>query len=234
MMSWYTPERIKADLRVYERVGINALVARTDNRMIPLLLEHRAEGGCLQWFAQTCPEVAPQHLSVERAVEGGAVACHIHGGLMDHLYLNGRLNEIVPVIDLIKKAGMLAAVAGHLPGVFRWAEEHLDLDFYLCSYYNPIPRDQHPEHVHTETEYFLEDNRTEMVTLITTLSRPVIHFKVLAAGRNEPEAAFRTAAACMRPGDAMCVGFFTGDDPAQIETDARLLSEALAGAAAGA
>jgi len=234
MMSWYKSERIKAALRESERVGINTLVARTDHHVMRFLLEHRDEGGHLQWFAQTCPEVGPQHMCVERAVAGGAVACHIHGGLMDYLYQNGKLDEIVPVIDLIKQAGMLAAVAGHLPDIFRWAEEHLDLDYYMCSYYNPMPRDRNPEHVRSETEYYLEEDREAMCALIPTLSHPVIHYKVLAAGRNAPEATFRAVAARMRANDAVCVGFFTGDDPKIIETDARLMSEALAVTAAGA
>ncbi len=227
MMSWYKTERIKAALRESERVGINAVVARTDHHVMRFLLEHRDEGGGLQWFAQTCPEVGPQHMCVERAVAGGAVACHIHGGLMDYLFQNGKLDEIKPVIGQIKQAGMLAAVAGHLPGVFRWAEDNLDLDYYMCSYYNPMPRDRNPEHVRSETEYYLEEDRAAMCALIPTLSRPVIHYKVLAAGRNDPAAAFKSVAACMRGNDAVCVGFFTGDNPGIIETDARLLEEIL-------
>lgn len=227
MMLWYKTERIKETLRECERVGINSIVARTDNHILRLLMEYRDEGGSLQWFAQTCPEVGPQEMCVERAISGGAVACHIHGGLMDYLFQNGKLDEIIPVVRMIKDAGMPAAVAGHLPEIFRWAEDHLDLDYYMCSYYNPMPRDRNPEHVRSEQEHYLERDRDAMVALIPGLSRPVIHYKIMAAGRNDPAEAFRAASSCMRENDAVCVGFYTGDDFGMIERDATLLDQSL-------
>jgi len=61
-----------------------------------------------------------------------------------------------------------------------------------------------------------------MTRLIGGLSRPVIHYKILAAGRNEPEEAFAYCKSRMRPQDLACVGVFTGDDPGMLETDVRI------------
>jgi len=49
-----------------------------------------------------------------------------------------------------------------------------------------------------------------------------IHYKVLAAGRNDPEQAFAYCCARMRPQDLACIGIFTGDDARMLETDVRL------------
>ena len=92
MKRYYTTQRIKDTLREAERLGVNTLVGRTDHHVMRLLLEYWDEGGKIQWFAQTCPGVGPTEMCVRRALEGGAKACHIHGGVMDHLLAQGRIN----------------------------------------------------------------------------------------------------------------------------------------------
>jgi hypothetical protein len=93
----------------------------------------------------------------------------------------------------------------------------------MCSYYNPTPRDEQPEHIQGTPEKFLPQDRDRMVRLIQTLGRPVIHYKVLAAGRNTPEGAFAFVAKHLRPQDAVCVGVYTPDNPGMLEEDLLLL-----------
>ncbi|HUU27146.1 MAG TPA: hypothetical protein VM123_04970 [archaeon] len=228
MMRYYKTGKIKETLFEAQRLGINTVVSRTDHHVMRFLLEYWDEGGTLQWFAQTCPEVGPQEMCVERAVSGQARACHIHGGVADHLYAQGRLDELVPVVRQIHETGMLAGIAGHQPGVIKWAEENLEVDYYMCSYYNPIGRDDNPEHVRGMAETYLEKDRKVMTDLIKGLSRPVIHYKVMAAGRNDPAEAFAYAAGCMRPEDAVCVGVYTEKNPEMLEEDVNLLGKYLA------
>ena len=139
--------------------------------------------------------------------------------------------EIVDTIQVIRDAGLPAGVAGHAPYIFDWAEHHLDLDFYMCCYYNPSPRDKQPWHDPTVKEQYLEQDRQLMIERIKTLSKPVIHDKVLAAGRNDPRAGLFFAAQNMRPGDAVCVGFYTKDDPAMIAQDIAWFQKGLEAAA---
>ena len=147
MRRFYTTARIKETLREAEGLGINAFLGRADAHVARVLLEFWDEGGQVQWIAQTCPEHGAPENSVRRAIAAGAAACYIHGGVMDFLLAQGRLDEVSAAIELIKAAGLAAGVAGHNPEVFRWAEENLDVDFYMCSYYNPIPRDKSAAHV---------------------------------------------------------------------------------------
>ena len=171
-------------------------------------------------------------MAVDRAVGAGARACFVHGGVTDHALANNRLDELPPAIDYIRKTGLPAGIAGHDPGVFRWAEEHLDCDFYMCSYYNSAHRDQHAEHRSGMPEWFRPEDRQAMVELIRTIRRPVIHYKVLAAGRNDPAEGLGFAARHLRPGDAVCVGAHTGDKPGMLAEDVQLLREALTRASA--
>lgn len=233
MKRYYMTETIKRTIRDAESLGVNTMVARTDHHVMRVLLEYWDQGGTIQWFAQTCPEVGDHQACVARAAAGGARACHIHGGVMDFLLAQGRLDEIPPVVKMIRDRGMLAGIAGHNPKVFEWAESNLDLDYYLCSYYNSAHRDARAEHVSGMKEWFLDEDRQIMAGLIRTLSRPVIHYKVMAAGRNDPRAALDFVARHMRATDAVCVGVYTRDRPEMLREDVALLLEAFSSAPAG-
>jgi hypothetical protein len=228
MRRFFTTARIKETLRRAEDLGIDALIARADHHVMRFLLEHWDEGGAIQWLAQSCPEYADHQASIARAAAGGARGCHIHGGITDHLWAQGRLAEVAPAVRAIRDQGLAAGIAAHNPAVLEWAEEHLDLDYYLCCYYNSAHRDQRAEHVSGRPEWFLDEDRQRMADLIRRLSRPAVHYKILAAGRNPPAAAFAYAAAALRPGDAVCVGVFPQDHPSMLEEDVALFEAALA------
>ncbi len=226
MKSYYTVDKIKSTIREAENLGVNTLVARTDHHIMRMLLEYWDQGGKIQWFAQTCPEVGNHEMCVSRAASLGAKACHIHGGVVDFLLAQKRFNEIPPVIDLIRSHGMLAGIAGHNPAVFEQAEKELDVDYYMCSYYNSAHRNKRAEHVSGMKEWFLEKDRKVMTNLIQKLSKPVIHYKVMAAGRNNPKEAFDFCAKVIRPEDAVCIGVYTKDNPEMLKEDVRLFNDA--------
>ncbi len=227
MVGWFTLDRTKGLLREAESLGINTFIARTDPNVMRVAREYRDEGGKIAWFAQTCPPEGPPELCIQRAIECGAVACHLHGGYMDHQLLNGQMDHIPGLIDMIRSAGMLAGVAAHDPRVIEWAEEHLDVDYYMCCYYNSMHRKERPEHVHGAPEWFWPEDRDIMTQLIQRLSKPAIHYKILAAGRNDPAEAFAYAARAMRPTDAVCVGVYTEHNPNMLREDVELLERSL-------
>ncbi len=227
MRHYYTTERIKALYRQAESLGVKTHIARADHHIIRVLMEYWDEGGGIEWIAQTCPEVGSPERGATNGIRNGAKAIYIHGGVTDNLLHHGRLQEIQSVINTVRDAGLPCGVAGHLPAVFEYAEEHLDCDFYVCSYYNPVPRDKSPEQG-TESLRFDPLDREKMTALIRKLSRPAIHYKIMAAGRNDPQAAFAYAARAMRPSDAVCVGIYPKHRPSELAQDISLLKEALA------
>jgi hypothetical protein len=226
MRSFFTTQRIKQTLREAESLGVNTLVARADQHILRVLLEYKDEGGSIQWLAQTCPEFSTPFHSLQRASQYGATGCQIHGGVMDFWLAQGKLDEAKPVIDTTRSLGMLAGIAGHNPQVFEWAEENLDVDYYMCAYYNPDHRDERAEHQHGAVEQFLESDRQAISAVIRSLSKPVVHYKILAAGRNEPQQAFEYAASQMRPQDAVCVGIYPNDNPDMLKENIALLQAA--------
>lgn len=230
MKRFFTYARIKDTIRQAETLGVNTMIARADQHVMRMFMEYWDEGGKVQWFAQTCPEVGSHQVCAERAAANGARACHLHGGVMDYTLAQGRMSEIPDVIKMIRDKGMLAGIAGHNHQVFEWAEANsLDVDYYMCSYYNPTNRGQRAAHVSGETEWFLEEDRAAMVKVISKLPQPVIHYKILAAGRNDPAAAFAFAASHMRRNDAVCVGVYPKDHPDMVRQDVDLLMGALSG-----
>jgi hypothetical protein len=232
MRHFFTTGKIKETLREAEALGVNTLIARSDFHVMRMLMEYRDEGGTLQWFAQTCPEVGSHAACIQRAAGYGAKAVHLHGGVMDHRFAQGNLDDVQPALDLIRQNGMLAGIAAHNPRVIEWAEENLDLDYYLCCYYNPERRDEGAAHNPLAQEAYLEEDRQAMTDLIPQLSRPVVHYKIMAAGRNDPRAAFAFAASKMRANDAVCVGIYQKDNPGMLREDTRLLEESLLAQAA--
>ena len=123
---------------------------------------------------------------------------------------------------------MPAGVAAHMPDCWVWAEEHLDLDFYMGCYYNPSPRDKVPHHDPATQESYLESDRDERLAVIKSLTKPVIHYKG-AGGRTQPPQieGLTFAAQQMRPQDAVCVGIYTGDNANMLIEDLEIFSRQL-------
>ncbi len=226
MKHYFTTERCKALYREAESLGITTHIGRADHHIMRILMEHWDEGGTIQWIAQTCPELGGPERGALNGIHNGAKAVFIHGGQTDNLHHHGHLLEVQPVINMVRDAGLPCGMAGHKTEIFAFAEEHIDCDFYMCCYYDPLPRDKSPEHI-TQDEYFAPEHREQMTQFIQQLSRPVIHYKIMASGRSDPREAFAYAARAMRPTDAVCVGIFQKRRPHELADDVRLLREAL-------
>lgn len=227
MRTWYTTARIKETMREAESLGITTFLGRTDAHIRRTLLEYWDEGGAIQWFAQTAPEFASLAGNVSQAIGTGATAVYLHGGQMDFLVAQNQLDVIKSFVQQVKDAGVAVGVAGHNAKVHVWANEHLELDFHMCSYYNPTPRDKNAEHVHGATEVFDDDDRAAMVATIQQLRAPAIHYKIFAAGRKDPGEAFAFVAQHLRPQDAVCIGIFARDKPDMLAEDVQLFQEAV-------
>lgn len=72
---------------------------------------------------------------------------------------------------------------------------------------------------------YLPDDRDIAVSAIQAIPEPIIAIKVLAAGRNEPNDAFRFALENIKPIDAMAVGMYTRFQSDQIQQNAITVGE---------
>jgi hypothetical protein len=224
MLHYFTTDCVKRTLADAERLGVNTHLSRADHHVMRYLMEYWDEGGKIQWIAQTCPEVGSAARGVSNGIDGNASAVYLHGGWMDFMLAQGKLDEVPDRIKQIHDAGLPAGAAGHVPEVFDWAEEHLDCDFYMCSYYNPSPRDRNAEQAQGIVENYDDADRAAMLERIRDLSKPVIHYKVMAAGRNDPADAMKVVAENLRENDVVCIGVFPKDNPDMLAEDIRLLN----------
>lgn len=227
MIRYFTSARIKAIFREAEALGINTFLGRADKHIVRLLAEYWDEGGTIQWIAQTCPEFGSPLAGANAAIRGGAHAVYIHGGQMDFLLANNRLEEAVEAVQRIQEAGLPAGIAAHKPDAQVWANEHLKLDLHMCSYYNPSPRDKDAAHHAGLAEIYDPLDRDRMVSIIPSLKAPAIHYKIFAAGRSDPAEAFRFVKGHLRPQDAVCVGVYPKDKQDMLAEDVSLFEECL-------
>ncbi len=214
MRHWWTTARIKNCLRQCEDLGVNTFLGRGDNHIQRLLTEYRDEGGAIQWIAQTCPERKSIEANIRQICGTGADACYLHGGMADGIFRDGDPEVMRDWIALIKDLGMVAGLASHnWQYPLRAEEMGLGCDFYLCCFYDLYGRGG---------EIYDPEDREAMVETIQKIARPCVAYKILAAGRNEPEAAFEYAFANIKPTDPVCVGVYTEDHPDQVAEDVAL------------
>ncbi|MCM8810744.1 MAG: hypothetical protein NC917_03750 [Candidatus Omnitrophica bacterium] len=225
MKKYFTTERIKSTLKNAEKNGINTFIGRADHFILRVLFEYKEGGGKIQWIAQTCPEIRTQELSIDMAVAGNPVGYYIHGGYTDYLFLNNKISSIIPLVEKIKSYGILSGIAGHIPEVFLWAEENIDVDFYMCSYYNPISRKEKPEKDSLQEEKFSDKDRDKMIEVIRKIKKPVIHYKIFAAGRKDPEESINFLSKNAKENDMVCIGIYDEEKRDMIEENIKLMKK---------
>ena len=220
MEDYYTTRQIIADLRQAEESGINTLLARADRHIMRTLNEYRNAGGTLQWIAQTPKDTEYAELGayLEIIARYKPIAIYHHGGTTDKLYAQGRLASLQENLKRIRELGCAVGIGTHEPSVLKHCyTEGYDVDFYVCALYN------HTRH----RELYLPRDREQALAAIKAIPVPVIAIKVLAAGRNEPRAAFQLALENLKRNDAMAVGMYTQFQPEQVRQNAQIVGELL-------
>jgi len=214
MRDYFTVERIKATLRECEAEGIDTLLARADSHIQRMLVEYWNEGGSIQWIAQTAPEMASLPDNVRRTADAGAKCAYVHGGQCDRLVEAGDLEPIREALAVGRDLGLVMGVAGHDPNTHvQVAERDFGAQFYCCCFYNLSG---------TRGETYLAEDRDRMLETVQQLPVPVIGYKIMAAGRNDPEDAFAYAFRRLRATDAVCVGVFPKHRPYEVQQNADL------------
>ena len=214
MRDYYTTAKIKETLRECERCGITTIQARGDNHIMRVLNEYWNDGGALKWIAQTASERASVRDNLREIVSFGAAACYHHGSSTDRLWREGEMDVVHDRLCAIRDTGMIVGLGTHNPDVVRYAEDRgYDVDFYMVSFYDLPSRGG---------EIYLEEDRAAACRVIREVDKPCLAFKIMAAGRNDPEEAFRVAFELIKPSDAVVVGVFPKLRPKEIEQDAEL------------
>jgi len=129
------------------------------------------------------------------------------------MYRAGRLAEAREWLQYIKDKGIPAGMATHDSEILLAAEEmELGAEFYMTCFYN----------VYLHGEVYRSEDRDAMTAAARKLDKVCLAYKIMAAGRNDPEEAFEYAYANIKPTDAVVIGIYTKQQPTQVADDAAL------------
>ncbi len=227
LRSYFTDKKIFETWQLCEEQGVNTAILRLDQYVLRLINKYWKDvGGKLQWIAQV--KVKENDLKSEplEAIDNGALAVYIHGGVADEFVASGKVDLLGEAVELIKQNGVLAGVAGHALEVPMLCEEHkVPVDFYMKTlnsgnYWSAGPRvskdpnwKSMPPKILAPLEYNADtkDNMwcttpEQTVAFMKTVKKPWIAYKVLGAGAIHPREGFQYA--FQNGADFLCVGMF--------------------------
>jgi len=212
MRDYYTPERICEVLDEAAALGVTAVAAPVYPHWIEWFGEYRRRGGKLRtWIAQPDPEPRQMRRAIAAAVEGGAKAVLIQGARADDQFEKRGFRTLRGWVELIQSLGLPAGIASHRHDTHcEYERRGFPTDFYFQCFYRPVD------------ERYRKADRERNAAAVAAIDKPVIAYKILAAGRNEPASAFAYAFAHLRPKDGLCVGIYPPTNPNQLAENVAL------------
>jgi hypothetical protein len=217
MTTYYTMPRLQKVLDDCWKHGINTVQSRGDRHQMRMYLEHRENGGKMQWIAQTASEFRDLHHNIQQIASFGAIAIYHHGTHVDNSWHEGKIDQVQDFLKAIHDRGLPAGIGTHIPRVVEYAEEKgWETDFYMACFYN-LARGYKSAPAQEQDAYardrYQAGDPEAMTAVIRQTRKPCLGFKILAATRNatSPEAtraAFTYAFRNIKPSDAVVVGMF--------------------------
>ena len=217
MLRYYTMPRLQQLLDDCWKNGINTVQSRGDRHQMRMYLEHRENGGKMQWIAQTASEFSDIHANIDQIASYNPIAIYHHGTHTDNSWHEGKIGQVRDFLKRIHDRGLPAGIGTHIPQVVEYAEEHgWETDFYMACFHNlartyksaPMVEKQK-----AEQEQYLPEDPDVMTAMIRQTQKPCLGFKILAANRKCEtqecvKAAFDYAFKSIKPSDAVVVGMF--------------------------
>jgi len=192
--------------------GINAVWTPCYPRWIKVWNKYRKKGGKLKiWIGQPDNYHKMKEHITACAKNGGGPIC-IQGAAIDNAFRSKRFDVVKEWLDLIHSFKIPAGIASHKPTTHLIAEDKkLPTDFYHQCVYQP--------------ENYKRVCWEKAIATIQKLSKPVVAYKVLAAGRMAPKQAFGDLLKKLKPKDGLCVGVFPKKNTNEIAEDTALVKQ---------
>ncbi len=223
MRTYHTVERIKETWALAEQAGINTMITNNETpHVLQAVREYLDEGGSLQWIAQVNKrQQADMADAVAQAVEVGCSAIYFHGALVDRAYAEQDESTIRQWCDIVRSHGIPVGVAGHSPKAHLWVKSLDVVDFHAVCFFNCGS-------LHDgEGEKFQLSDVERAVQCIREIEKPCIGYKIMGAGRIDPQMAFEYAFEQIKPGDVVNVGMHRGDVADIVEQNAEIVRRML-------
>ncbi|NLH77607.1 MAG: hypothetical protein GX465_11270 [Acidobacteria bacterium] len=211
MRRHHTDERIVRILDEAAACGVTAVASPPDERWRKLWARYAAGGGRLgTWISQCHGDPGQMMAEIDRSVEAGAKAVFIQGARVEEQFAKGRFDTLRAWIDHIRKAGLPAGAAAHWPEIHPELERRdIPVDFYYQCMYNASRSDD-----------YSPAEREKAAATIARLRKPVVAYKILAAGRLPAAEGFEYAFSHIRRKDGVCVGIYAANAIDQIRQNA--------------
>jgi len=205
---YHTDERVMMTMQLAERCGINALI--TNPALCRVINKYwRETGGKMQFIS----DGGNSKEYIERSLEGGAAAIYFHGGVADRTTNNGKYEEIIRNLELIRSYGKPAGIGAHrIETVKGCVERGIRPDFWVKTmhHHNYWSARVDPEKQSTVDPSFKDNifdfTPEETIAFMNSLEEPWIAFKILAAGAIHPKDAVPYA--FNNGADFICVGMY--------------------------
>ncbi|MEW6358991.1 MAG: hypothetical protein AB1696_21845 [Planctomycetota bacterium] len=217
MITYYTMPNLLKCLDECWANGVNTFQSRGDRHQMRMYLEHRLNGGQVQWIAQTASEFRSLEANVREIARYEPIAIYHHGSHTDNSWHEGKIDVVRDVVKCIKDRGLPAGVGTHIPEVIEYAEEKgWETDFYMACFYN-LARGYKAAPAQDQNAYakdkFPPEDPPRMARAIRQTKKPCIAFKIMAASRNcktdeMVKQTFQWAFDQIKPTDLVDVGMF--------------------------
>ncbi|MHC4716105.1 MAG: hypothetical protein ACYS5V_03990 [Planctomycetota bacterium] len=221
MRAYFDDQTVPALYRQAEGLGLRTLMIRGDFRMLHWVELYRRAGGTMNVIAQTASEMHDVLDNIRVMAAAGVEAIYHHGTQTDKFWREGRIDDCLDYLKCMRDCGVAVGLGTHQPEIIDYAVQHgWDVDFYMASFYNLSRMPRESAAVTGQTQYdeeiYVDEDRDRMCRMIRAVDKPVLAFKILAAGRKcasqeQVAEAFRFAYASVKPTDAIVVGLFPRD-----------------------
>lgn len=183
---YFTDEKIAETLQLCRANGINTTLIETeDNILRSLDLYEKRMGHRIQWICQIPPDrkglEVMKHMKqqIQIAADNKAICAFIQGAATESMFAHNKTEELRELIALMKEKGMVAGICSHHANIVEQAEElNLGAEFYMKTL--------------NRVGYCCDDPEATK-RIMKSVDKPFISFKVLGAGRDDPESGFRNA-----------------------------------------
>lgn len=211
MRAWHTDERISQILDEAADCGITAVVSPPDERWRKLWAKYTDQNGKLKIWISQCHGPADKMLAeIDRSVGAGAKAIFIQGARVEEQVGAGDYERLRIWVDQVRRKGMPVGVAAHWPEIHPELQRRgFPVDFYFQCMYNA-----------SKTSDYSAAERKLAEAIVIQLKKPVIAYKILAAGRLQPSEGFEQAFNNIRRKDGVCVGIYAQKAIDQIRQNA--------------
>jgi hypothetical protein len=212
LKSYFTEEKILETLQIAEENGVNTVMTEGKDGYDIINKYWRERGGKIQWITQDKPTSRDLKGEIQFSIDNGASAVHLQGNVSDSWVKRGRIDLVGKVVQFIQENGLPAGVACHSLNVpIECEKAGINPDYYMKTlhsgdYWSAQREDQTRDVIENRADNYWCVDPEKTIEFMSSLDKPWVAYKVLAAGAIAPKKGFRYA--FENGADFVCVGMF--------------------------